>query len=170
MNTGLPVGFSIQSIVESWNSGELLESTAASLAFLLWQTIARLIGVYLPVEFAFNKVYGFPKEVAEAYSMPFPSSLYRAGPAKLPLLALTEKVNSSLQETRDFLKRWKKPALVMFSDCDPITRGRGKLFLSLIPHAEYKEVFGGGHFLQEEIGEELAENIISFITSGGATR
>merc|ERR1719320_1347524 len=167
MNTGLPVGLTKDVIEETWNNGELIDLVHRSFAFLIWQASVKLIGNYLPVEFLFNKIVGFPKEVAEAYSMPFPSVLYKAGAAKWPLLVLSETVNSSMQETRDFIKKWKKPALVMFSDGDPITRGEEKFFLRSIPHAQHELVTEAGHFLQEEKGEELAENIIRFMSPGG---
>jgi len=165
MNTYLPVGLTRQLIVEKWNSGELLDLVHGAIAFCIWQACVRLAGNYLSVKFLFTNICGFPREIAEAYSIPFPSALYKAGAAKWPLLVLTEKVNNSMQETRDFIKTWKKPALIMFSNGDPISRGADKFFLSLIPHAEHKVITGAGHFLQEKKGKELAENIIRFMAS-----
>ena len=64
------------------------------------------------------------------------------------------------------LARWHKPALVLFSDGDPITRGGDKFFRALIPTAQDQPeitISDVGHFLQEDKGEEIAGHIIDFI-------
>jgi len=64
------------------------------------------------------------------------------------------------------LKDWEKPALVMFSDKDPVTGGGDIGFRKLIPSAKNEPeitIEGGGHFLQEDCGEVIAENIVAFI-------
>src|SRR5207245_8506230 len=71
-----------------------------------------------------------------------------------------------MRKAREALKNWTKPALVMFSDRDPITGGGDKFFRKLIPStANEPEVViqNAGHFLQEEKGEEIAERIAEFI-------
>ena len=71
----------------------------------------------------------------------------------------------------DELSRWEKPALVAFSDSDPVFPypRAGERFSSLIPGAgEQVRVAGAAHFLQEDRGEEIAERIVGFV--GGASR
>ena len=64
------------------------------------------------------------------------------------------------------LKAFDKPFLTAFSDSDPITRGGEQVFQRLIhgaqgqPHVVIK---GGGHFIQEDCGEELAKVVVDFI-------
>jgi len=160
MNTGLPVLDSVSSGIKKCMDLDLVHR---ALAFLIWQASVKLLGTYLPIEFLFHRIVGFPKDVVKGYTMPFPSAIYKAGAAKWPLMVLSKPVNASMAETRAFIKTWKKPALVMFSDGDPITHGEENYFITAIPHAKKVTIHGAGHFLQEESGKELAENIVSFV-------
>jgi len=162
MNTGLPTGWGCLLTLRICYDLELI---SRSLAFLIWQAIVKLLGTWIPIYFLFHWIVGFSKDVSEGYAMPFPSALYKAGVAKWPLLVLTKLVNKSMRDTRNFLKTWKKPALVMFSDNDPITRGEEKFFMNTIPQAKKVTIHGAGHFLQEECGGEIADNIVWFITN-----
>jgi haloalkane dehalogenase len=64
------------------------------------------------------------------------------------------------------LCRFDKPFLTAFSDGDPITRGGEKIFKKRIAGAKdqpHTTIKGGGHFLQEDCGQEFAEVIVDFI-------
>jgi len=63
------------------------------------------------------------------------------------------------------LSTWDKPFLVAFSDGDPITSGMGPVLHRVVPGAESVTIAGGGHFLQEDTGEELAFAIAGFTGS-----
>ena len=66
----------------------------------------------------------------------------------------------------DTLRKWTKPFLTAFSDSDPVTRGAERLLQAQIPGAKdqpHTTVTGGGHFLQEDKGEELASIVVAFI-------
>jgi haloalkane dehalogenase len=61
--------------------------------------------------------------------------------------------------------QFDKPFLTAFSDSDPITRGADAVLQRLIPGASgqaHTTLVGGGHFLQEDCGEELAKVIVAF--------
>jgi haloalkane dehalogenase len=69
-------------------------------------------------------------------------------------------------EIRAALEQWDAPALVLFSDSDPIfSTLAAEHMASRIPGAGPAEIVrGAGHFLQEEKGEEIGERIVRFMT------
>ena len=88
------------------------------------------------------------------------------GVAQWPLLVplfIDDPVAHHMTQATDFLSTCKKPALLMFGDSDPITKGLDKTFLKMMPHAKHVTIKGASHFLQETHGPELSENIISFL-------
>ena len=67
------------------------------------------------------------------------------------------------------LRRFDKPFLCAYSDQDPITGGTEKQFIGHVPGTEgqpHTTIVGGGHFLQEDKGPELAQVIADFIKRG----
>lgn len=109
-----------------------------------------------------------PEEVVLAYDAPFPTPESKAGALAFPELVPTEPDHPSaaaMLAVRDALARWEKPALVLFSDSDPIFSPRvGERFAELIPGAAPAEVVErAGHFLQEDAGERIAERIVRFL-------
>ena len=66
----------------------------------------------------------------------------------------------------DELSRWNKPVLVAFSDSDPVFPypRAGQVFCDLIPTAgEQVRIEGAAHFLQEDRGEQLAEELLALL-------
>jgi haloalkane dehalogenase len=110
-----------------------------------------------------------PLEVIAAYEAPFPDASYKAGAKVLPLMVPInpdDPLVSEMRKAREQLANWKKPALVMFSDSDPVTGGAFRFFRELIPTAQDQPeiiIKGAGHFLQEDKGEEIAQQILAFI-------
>jgi len=107
--------------------------------------------------------------VVDAYNAPFPTPESKAGVLAFPELVPTELDHPSAEkmlEVRAGLERWRKPALVLFSDSDPIfTPEAAERLAARIPGAGPAEIIAGaGHFLQEEKGEEIAERITLFLT------
>ena len=68
---------------------------------------------------------------------------------------------------QDGLARWDRPALVLFSDSDPIFSPRvAERIAAHIPGAGEPEIVAGaGHFLQEDQGEVIGRRISEFVAS-----
>jgi haloalkane dehalogenase len=111
-----------------------------------------------------------PDEVVAGYDAPFPTPESKAGVLAFPELVPTEPDHPSapaMLRVRETLAAWRKPALVVFSDSDPIFSPRvAERFAELIPGAELGEpLAGAGHFLQEDKGEELGERIAGWLAT-----
>ena len=108
-------------------------------------------------------------EVLRAYDAPFPNADYTAAIAVYPLLVPTKDDDDGvmiLREAREKLANWHKPALVMFSDMDPVMTGGDRFFRKHIPSAKDQPIItieGAGHFLQEEKGAEIAGHVLDFM-------
>jgi haloalkane dehalogenase len=141
-------------------------------AFLAWRKfsqetetfpVGRIVNVGCTTE--------LPPEVVAAYDAPFPDDTFKEGARQFPLLVPTEPDDPAAEPNRrawDALRRWDKPFLTAFSDSDPITAGADRVLQSKIPGAvgrSHTTIAGGGHFLQEDRGEDLARVIVDFVGS-----
>ena len=61
------------------------------------------------------------------------------------------------------LSTWDKPFLVAFSDRDPVTGGMAPILARVVPGAKAVTIPGAGHFLQEDAGPMLGEEIARFV-------
>jgi haloalkane dehalogenase len=107
-------------------------------------------------------------EAVRGYDAPFPVGEAKAGALAFPELVPTEPDHPSaaaMLEVRDALGRWRKPALVLFSDSDRVfSPTHAERMAAHIPGALPAEIVAGaGHFLQEDKGEEIAERIARFV-------
>jgi haloalkane dehalogenase len=111
-------------------------------------------------------------EVIAAYDAPFPDEQYKEGARQFPLLVPSSPDDPAAPANRqawEVLRRWNKPFLTAFSDKDPITRGGDRFLQMVVPGAQgqpHVTIAGGGHFLQEDRGEELAQVIVHFLGRG----
>lgn len=109
-------------------------------------------------------------DVVAAYDAPFPNVESKAGAAQFPVLVPAAEDAVGVAEMRavaDALSQWQKPALVAFSDLDRIFPypKAGQVFCDLIPTVtEQVTIEGASHFLQEDRGERLAEELLKHLT------
>jgi haloalkane dehalogenase len=141
-------------------------------AFLRWQTFSQTA----PELHIGNIVKGgcrteLAPDVIAAYDAPFPDDTYKAGARIFPTLVPTRPDDPASAANRRawvVFRSWGKPFLCAFSDQDPITRGADRFFLSTVPGTKgqpHTTIEGGGHFLQEDKGEELAQAVVGFINA-----
>jgi haloalkane dehalogenase len=141
-------------------------------AFMAWRNFAER-NPDLPVGFVIQGATAtdVPPDVVSAYEAPWPNAESKAGAAQFPLLVPISPESPGVAEmdaTRDRLAAWEKPALVCFSDSDPIfTPKAGQRFVDLIPGAqELCVIEGAAHFLQEDKGAEIAAAVNRFLGHG----
>jgi haloalkane dehalogenase len=154
-NTGLPTG-----------------DSPMSDAFLAWQRFAQTSPRFEVGRIVSNgTVGGLTPEAAAAYDAPFPDDSYKAGARAFPVLVPTRPDDPASDANRaawESLARWRKPFLTAFSDGDPITGGGDRVFRKLVPGAAgmpHTTLLGGGHFLQEDVGPDLARVVADLIAA-----
>ena len=97
-----------------------------------------------------------------AYEAPYPSGEYKAGPHVWPYLIPTQ-LSENEKYWVDVYENWEKPFLVAFGENERITIGMKDDFLERIPNPTVITLKGASHFVQEEVGPELAKIIDDFI-------
>lgn len=155
-NTGLPTG-----------------QGKASDAFLAWQRFSQTTERF-PVGAIVKGgcLTALTPEVIAAYDAPFPDDRYLAGARIFPSLVPTSPDDPASADNAAawrVLERFERPFLLAYSDGDPVTKGGDAPFRAKVPGAQGREhvtIEGGGHFLQEDRGAQLASVIVEFI---GAT-
>ena len=88
-------------------------------------------------------------------------------PTQVPTLPDDPSVPANRRAWEVFAK-WEKPLLCAFSDNDPVTGGGDAVLRSRVPGAKgqpHVTIHGGGHFLQEGRGGELASVVADFVKS-----
>ena len=154
-NTGLPTGHG-----------------PASEAFLNWQKFSQESPVF-PIGQIINgaTTTDLTDDVIAGYDAPFPDDTYKAGARIFPTLVPTsadDPASGDNVAAWEVLSTFDKPFLLCFSDQDAVTRGGDAPFLAKVPGAQgqpHTTIEGGGHFLQEDRGPELAEVLVDFIAS-----
>jgi len=144
-------------------------------AFLNWQKFAKETD-YFDVGriVSMGSVKPLSPEVIAAYNAPFPDDSYKSGARVFPLLVPTSPDDPAAPANRkawEVLQKFERPFLTAFSDSDPITGGRDLIFQKKVPGAKgqpHATLKGGGHFLQEDCGEELARLVVDFIRKSSA--
>ena len=154
-NTGLPTG-----------------DNPISEAFLSWRKYSQEVPEFKVGEIIAmsNPKDPLSNDIIAAYDAPFPDDTYKEGARIFPsLVPITpdDPASNANREAWKVLSRFEKPFVTMFSDGDPITRGGERIFQELVPGAKgqpHTIIKGGGHFLQENRGEEFARVVVDFIS------
>lgn len=141
-------------------------------AFLAWQKASQKMDPF-PVEVILQRatVSELSPEILAAYNAPHPDETYKAGAKIFPALVPTtpeDPENANNKAAWASLMKFEKPFLTLFSDSDPVTKGGEMIMQKLIPGTKgqpHEIIQGGGHFLQEDKGEEIAQKMLAFIAS-----
>ena len=154
-NTGLPTG-----------------DATPNDAFLAWRKFSRE-SEHFPIGGIINGgcATDLSPEVIAAYDAPFPDDTYKAGARIFPSLVPAspdDPAHDDQVAAWNVIGAFHRPWLCAFSDRDPVTKGGERAFLRSVPGAEgraHVTIEGGGHFLQEDRGPELARVINEFIAA-----
>jgi haloalkane dehalogenase len=152
-NTGLPTG-----------------DRPLSEAFMAWQKYSQSTPTFEVGKIVRGGCAVRPsKEVVAAYDAPFPDDSFKAGARILPSLVPTSVDDPSHRDNViawGVLEGFERPFLCCFGDSDPVTKGGDAVFLRRIPGTRgqpHVTIAGGGHFIQEDRGEELSRLINEFV-------
>ena len=139
--------------------------------FMSWRNFAERVGLDMPVGKVMQSSCATELDAATlaAYEAPWPNRESKAGVAAFPLLVPIHKGDpgdAEMRRIKDRLSTWRVPALVMFSDGDPVFRPEvGRWFAKLLPgaHGVMDIIKGAAHMVQEDKGEEIADRILDWV-------
>ena len=139
-------------------------------AFVDWRTFSQQVPEF-PVASIVNgaTTTELDPEIQRGYDAPFPDESYKEGARQFPTLVPATPEDPAAAPNRaawEVLSQWQKPFLTAFSDSDPITAGVDADMQKLIPGCQgqaHTTIENGGHFLQEDQGEALAQVVVNFI-------
>lgn len=139
-------------------------------AFLSWQRFSQEVPE-MPIGAIVNGgcTTDLAPEVIAGYDAPFPDESYKEGARQFPSLVPTSPDDPEAPANRaawEVLAEFDRPFLCAFGDSDPITKGNERHLIKRIKGAAdqpHTTIEGGGHFLQEDRGPELAQVVIDHI-------
>ena len=141
-------------------------------AFFAWQRFSQEVEVFPTGGIVKGGcVKDVPDDVQAAYDAPFPDESYKAGARAFPMLVPSRPDDPAHDDNVAAwvgLAAFDRPFLCAFSDGDPITKGADRELKERIAGAKgqpHTTIAGGGHFLQEDCGEELARVVADFVAS-----
>lgn len=138
--------------------------------FLRWQEFSQKVPE-LPIGWILQgaSVTTLSDEVIAAYEAPFPDESYKEGARQFPVLVPTTPDDPAAPANRkawESLAAFDKPFLCAFGDSDPVTSGTDRVLIARIAGAAdqpHTTLVGGGHFLQEDVGDELVDATLDLI-------
>jgi len=141
-------------------------------AFLKWQAYSQrvpVLDVGAIIQGAVTSTLS--PQVIAAYDAPFPDERYKAGARQFPTLVPTtpnDPASAANRQAWKGLAQFQKPFLTAFSDKDPVTAAAAPVLRKLIPGCAgqaHTTISNGGHFLQEDQGEQLGAVVVRFLQS-----
>jgi haloalkane dehalogenase len=153
-NTGLPVG-------EPFGPG-----------FDAWLERSQTVDFTNAGEMLARAVQARELTVAEkaAYSAPFPEAIFTAGALEFPcLVPITPEhggVSENLAAWRVY-DEWTRPFLTLWCPGDQVLGHLGQEFIDRVPGASgqpHQTFEPGGHFLQDDRGEDVAAALVAWLT------
>jgi haloalkane dehalogenase len=152
-NTGLPVGESIGPGFDFWlEMSQALDFTDSGALMARAVRARELTGAE-----------------QDAYSAPFPEVVHTAGALEFPCLVPITPDHGGVQENLDAwqeLERWTKPFLTLWCPGDQVLGHLAQEFIDRVPGAvgqPHQTFEPGGHFLQDDRGEDVAAGLIDWL-------
>ncbi len=144
-------------------------------AFLAWQKFSQEVETFPAGRIVDGGcTTSLSEAIVAGYDAPFPDETFKEGARQFPTLVPTRPDDPESAANRaawDSLGLFDRPFLTAFSDHDPVTAGGDKPMLKRIPGTQgqpHTTIVGGGHFLQEDRGPELATVVNDFISGTSA--
>ncbi len=138
-------------------------------AFMAWRQFSQEDPVF-DIGFICNELGNGDLTDAEmdAYRAPFPGDEYKAGARQFPTLVPISTDDPAREPNLaawKVLEAWEKPALMCFSDGDPILGEAYKIFLERVPGTAGQPhvTLHGGHFVQNTDGPRWAQTVVDWI-------
>lgn len=152
-NTGLPVGESLGPGFDGWlNASQTMEFMDCG-ALLQRATQARELS----------------EAEMDAYRAPFPDESYMAGAREFPALVAITPEHGAVAENKaawEVYETWTKPFLTLWCPGDPVLGQLHHEFIERVPGAAgqpHQELTPGGHFVQDDRGEDIAGALIAWM-------
>lgn len=152
-NTGLPVGKSLGPGFDNWlNMSQTMPVMDAGM-MLQMATSAREI----------------TEGEVDGYRAPFPDESFMAGAREFPCLVPITPEHAGVAENIAAwteLENWHKPFLTLWCPGDQVLGSLGQEFMDRVPGASgqpHQTFEPGGHFIQDDRGEDVAAAIIAWI-------
>ncbi|MCU9838743.1 haloalkane dehalogenase [Ruegeria sp. WL0004] len=143
-------------------------------AFRAWREFSQSV----PDFSAGRIVYGgtvskLTEEEVAAYDAPFPDETYKAGARQFPMLVPDGPDNPEAPANRaawQVIRTLDTPVLTLFGAEDKVMAGIDRVFQKLCPGATgqpHAVLPAAGHFLQEDVGDDLVRHTLYFIARTG---
>jgi pimeloyl-ACP methyl ester carboxylesterase len=166
-------------LVPAMVMGQVVDPRATSLAttlgpamvmgrvtmFNAWIQFCLTSPTFMPSEVMRQSVKGLTDAEAAAYDAPFPSYVYKAAPRTFPSMLVAIDDNNAAAWAS--LGRFAKPFLALTGERDYLLGKRDiqDRLIAQVPGAKGQKHarFDAGHFIQDDLGPEMAAIVIKFI-------